>query len=188
MKEKKSIAPYEKRRNFAQTQEPPFKKETSSKKKALFVVQKHDASHLHYDFRLEIKGVLVSWAIPKGPSMNPSIKRLAIRTEDHPFAYKDFEGKIPEGNYGAGSVEIWDKGTVCSIKKRKNGTIMPLSSCLKAGTIEIFLEGKKLHGAFALIKTLNKWLLIKMNDGYAKREKKQSTVSTSIKKHTKKRL
>ena len=124
-----------------------------------FVIHEHDASHLHYDFRLELEGVLKSWVIPKGPSMNPSEKRLAVLVEDHPVEYIDFEGIIPEGHYGAGAVVIWDRGSYELIE-------------MKQGKITFFLNGEKLKGAFTL--TLlkgrgkgNEWLLIKKKDQYA---------------------
>lgn len=124
-----------------------------------FVVHEHDASHLHYDFRLEMDGVLRSWAIPKGPSMNPSEKRLAVQVEDHPLEYMDFEGTIPEGQYGAGTVGIWDRGTYVLLEKKKD-------------RISFFLKGKKLQGNFILVQFRgsrkgNEWLLIKQKDGYA---------------------
>lgn len=111
-----------------------------------FVVQKHDARKLHYDFRIEMNGVLKSWAIPKSPSTDPKEKRLAILVEDHPISYANFEGEIPKGHYGAGKVEIWDSGTFSNLKNDS------LEECLKNGRLEINLEGKKLKGAFALIR------------------------------------
>lgn len=164
---------YREKRDLEKTPEPSGRvKRGKKKKKALFVIQKHDASHLHYDFRLEIDGVLVSWAVPKGPSTDPKDKRLAIQTEDHPMAYAHFEGVIPEGNYGAGTVMVWDTGTYENIK-HKNNKLVNMTDCLADGQIEIVLQGKKLQGAFALIKTKwhegnkNQWLLMKMKDDYA---------------------
>lgn len=141
-----------------------------AEKKLLFVVQKHAASHLHYDFRLEIESVLASWAIPKGPSANPRIKRLAVATEDHPLDYARFEGVIPQGNYGAGTVMVWDIGTYTNIKMHNN-KLVPIKDCLRNGQIEISLNGTKMHGNYALIK-INKpapgdWILIKMRDEHA---------------------
>lgn len=138
----------------------------------IFVVQKHAASHLHYDFRLELDGVLKSWAIPKGPSMNPSDKRLAIMVEDHPYDYKDFEGVIPEGSYGAGSVIVWDNGTYTLADTiEANEVENKFKSDLKEGSLGFILNGKKLKGEFALVrlktKQENTWLLIKKKDQYA---------------------
>jgi len=124
-----------------------------------FVVHEHHASHLHYDFRLEIDGVLKSWAVPKGPSMNPADKRLAIHVEDHPISYAPFEGTIAEGRYGAGTVYIWD-----------NGTFSLLGGAITAGMIEFSLSGKRLRGIFTLIRLKNKekeWLLVKKKDADA---------------------
>lgn len=160
---------YRERRHLKRSGEPRGGKAKKTKQ-PIFVIQKHDASHLHYDFRLEIGGVLASWAIPKGPSMDPKIKRLAVRTDDHPMEYADFEGVIPEGEYGAGSVMVWDTGSYKNIKK-SNGKLVPMSSCLKDGHIEVELNGKKLHGAFALVRThfsgKEQWLCVKMRDDYA---------------------
>lgn len=133
-----------------------------------FVVQKHDASHLHWDFRLEVKGVLASWAVPKGPSMNPKDKRLAVHVEDHPFDYRNFEGVIPEGNYGAGTVEIWDKGTYTYIEKYRD-----IAAAIEHGVLEFKLHGRKLKGLFTLVRTGmddqkdKNWLLLKKDDVYA---------------------
>lgn len=133
-----------------------------------FVVHEHKATRLHYDFRLEINGVLKSWAIPKGPSMNPADKRLAIEVPDHDLSYIDFEGIIPEGSYGAGPVIVWDSGEFATVETDDPG------ASLKAGKISFELKGKKLKGAFslALMKGLpqgsgKEWLLIKKNDSYA---------------------
>jgi bifunctional non-homologous end joining protein LigD len=156
---------YRKKRNFAETPEPAGRARRS-RRKHIFVVQKHDATRLHYDFRLEIGGVLVSWAVPKGPSMNPAEKRLAIRTEDHPLEYADFEGVIPEGEYGAGTVMVWDRGTYDS--KDELAPDMQLAR----GKIDIVLQGEKLLGGFALVRTRlqsrqEQWLLIKERDACA---------------------
>lgn len=162
---------YRSKRNLVQSPEPRGGKQKPSKKDPIFVIQKHDASHLHYDFRLEIGGVLVSWAVPKGPSLTPAIKRLAILTEDHPLEYATFEGVIPQGSYGGGTVMVWDIGTFDNIKTNNNGKPRSLNTCFKEGRIEVFLHGKKLRGGFALIKTSRGWLLIKMSDEYASSRK-----------------
>jgi bifunctional non-homologous end joining protein LigD len=163
---------YNQKRNFNFTEEPKGEIE-SSQNDLVFVVQKHAASHLHYDFRLELNGVLKSWAIPKGPSMNPNDKRLAIMVEDHPYTYKDFEGTIPEGNYGAGTVIVWDKGTYTLPEEQsKVVTENKLKTDLEKGHLSFILKGKKLKGEFSLVKLNseqdNSWLLIKKNDSYAK--------------------
>jgi bifunctional non-homologous end joining protein LigD len=159
---------YRRKRSFTETPEP-IGRARHRLNNRIFVVQKHDASRLHYDFRLAINGVLVSWAVPKGPSMNPAEKRLAVRTEDHPLEYADFEGIIPDGQYGAGTVMVWDRGTY----DPQNDS--PPEEQLAQGKIEVVLYGTKLRGGFALIRTgrssinsRNKegWLLIKERDEY----------------------
>ena len=166
-----SLNKYNQKRNFNATTEPEgaIKKSTTE---LVFVIQKHAASHLHYDFRLEMDGVLRSWVIPKGPSMNPADKRLAIMVEDHPYDYKDFEGVIPDGNYGAGTVMIWDNGTyaladdegITNVEKK-------LNSDLKEGHLSFILNGKKLKGEFTLMELKteqeNTWLLMKKKDQYS---------------------
>ena len=164
-----SLVKYIEKRNFTVS---PESKAVLKKNSATlsFVVQRHKATHLHYDFRLEMDGVLKSWAIPKGPSMNPGDKRLAMMVEDHPYSYKDFNGVIPEG-YGAGIVEIWDKGKYTDIESSGKDAEKKLKKALKAGSLKFILHGKKLKGEFALVKLKGKqenaWLLIKHNDKYA---------------------
>ncbi|HEY4045698.1 MAG TPA: DNA ligase D [Acidobacteriaceae bacterium] len=163
-----TLSTYRDKRNFEQTSEPPPKPEAAAKHKGLvFVVQKHDASRLHYDLRLEMQGVLKSWAVPKGPSMNPEDKRLAMKVEDHPFEYGSFEGTIPKGNYGAGTVEIWDRGEFIPV-----GTDPPEKQ-LEKGDLKFALKGERLRGEFALVKIKKKekhgepWLLIKHRDAFS---------------------
>jgi DNA ligase D-like protein (predicted 3'-phosphoesterase) len=151
-----SLASYKKKRNFKKTPEPSGSKKKRIKK-AIFVVQKHRASHLHYDFRIEMDGVLKSWAVPKGVPKKIAEKRLAIATEDHPLEYAKFKGVIPEGQYGAGQVEIWDGGTFENLKE------IPLKKSYRSGKMELLLKGKKMKGPFALIHLREKqWLLLKM--------------------------
>jgi len=162
---------YNQKRNFNFTEEPKGEN-VKLQNDLIFVVQKHAASHLHYDFRLELDGVLKSWAIPKGPSMDPNDKRLAIMVEDHPYTYKDFEGTIPEGNYGAGTVIVWDNGTYTLPEEQsKAATENKLKTDLEKGHLSFILKGTKLKGEFSLVKLNNKednsWLLIKKNDSYA---------------------
>jgi bifunctional non-homologous end joining protein LigD len=167
-----SLEKYKEKRRFNKTPEPTGGK--SNKDQLTFVIQKHHASHLHYDFRLELRGVLKSWAVPKGPSVNPKDRRLAQLVEDHPFDYKDFEGIIPEGNYGAGTVIIWDQGTYEPVNSTgdKEEDEKLLTKQFWAGAMKISLHGKKLKGQFALVKTPdrshNAWLLTKVKDKYAK--------------------
>ena len=172
MNKKTTLEQYEHRRNFSKTTEPAGTVKKKSSKTPIFVIQKHAASHLHYDFRLEIDGVLKSWAVPKGPSTDPGVKHLAMSTEDHPMDYASFEGTIPEGEYGAGTVMVWDTGTFENIKQSE-GKLIPLEESYKNGQIEVFLHGKKLKGGYALIRLESSaykkggWLLIKMRDEYA---------------------
>ena len=158
---------YRQMRDFGDTPEPAGGKPKPGKK-PMFVIQKHQASHLHYDFRLEMDGVLKSWSVPKGPSYDPSVKRLAMMTEDHPYDYGSFEGVIPEGNYGAGNVIIWDTGTWDFIEPGDD----PVKA-LNGGKLTFRLNGKKMFGEWALVKIRgrspkgNEWLLLKHRDGFA---------------------
>lgn len=164
---------YKQKRDFSKTTEPKAGR-GKDQNSLRFVVQKHDASHLHYDFRLEMEGVLKSWAVPKGPSTNPEIKRLAVMVEDHPYDYKDFEGIIPKGQYGGGTVIVWDEGTYQTAEKvigDEKKQEKALLQQLEAGKLKIKLKGKKLKGEFALVKAHgrgeNDWLLMKLQDRYA---------------------
>ena len=158
----KTLEEYERKRRFDQTPEPPASA-GASRRDGTFVVQKHAATRLHYDFRLAVDGVLKSWAVPKGPSLNPADKRLAVQTEDHPMDYANFEGKIPAGNYGAGTVMVWDRGGF--EVEGPSGAREQLAR----GEIKFQLEGEKLRGSFVLVKLKhsakgNEWLLIKHKD------------------------
>src|SRR6187549_2568435 len=146
------LTTYQKKRDFRQTSEPAGRKR-ASKGELIFVVQRHKASRLHYDFRLEMEGVLKSWAVPKGPSLDPEDKRLAMMVEDHPYDYKDFKGVIPAGNYGAGIVEIWDHGTYepLDLPTGKDPETF-LMAMLHKGSIKIIMKGRKLKGEFALVR------------------------------------
>src|SRR5579862_5033967 len=173
-----ALEEYRRKRRFEETPEPPPKLDKS--KGHRFVVQKHRATRLHYDFRLEMEGVLKSWAVPKGPSLDPADKRLAMQVEDHPVSYFDFEGIIPEGNYGAGTVMVWDVGTWEPLSPQPvNGKYVPGTDAearkmLEKGDLKIRLSGKKLNGDFALIHMKSRrpgskgteWLLIKKHDEY----------------------
>jgi bifunctional non-homologous end joining protein LigD len=168
------LSAYHNKRVFKNTTEPRGK-EKKSAGKLIFVIQQHAASHLHYDFRLEMEGVLKSWAVPKGPSLNPDDKRLAMMVEDHPYDYKDFEGTIPEGNYGAGNVIVWDHGTYHAVDAAEGETgEKQLLQGIKKGRISFIMKGKKLKGEFSLVKMHgrqeNAWLLLKKEDKYASDE------------------
>src|SRR5215204_5124083 len=166
-----TLKKYNEKRSKEKTPEPFGGKSTSGKLR--FVIQKHAASHLHYDFRLEMRGVLKSWAVPKGPSTDPSVKRLAMLVEDHPFDYKDFEGIIPERNYGAGTVIIWDQGYYEPAEKfpDKKAGEKSLLKQFYSGSVKFILHGKKLKGAFSLTRNPERgethWLLKKLKDKYA---------------------
>lgn len=160
---------YRSMRDFGATPEPSGGKSKQTKL-PIFVIQKHAATRLHYDFRLEMEGVLKSWAVPKGPSYDPTVKRLAMMTEDHPYDYADFEGVIPEGNYGAGNVIVWDNGTWEFIEPGDD----PVKA-LASGKLTFRMYGKKMFGEWALVRIKgrgrdskgNEWLLLKHRDQYA---------------------
>ncbi|MGD8318215.1 MAG: DNA polymerase ligase N-terminal domain-containing protein [Myxococcales bacterium] len=185
-----SLSPYRSRRDFRRTPEPSGRGKDAPKLKKdrnpIFVIQQHDATTLHFDFRIEVDGVLKSWAVPKGPSTDPSEKRLAVATEDHPLQYADFEGAIPEDEYGAGTVIVWDAGPYKNITKDDDGQEVPIGKALKNGTAEIWLEGKKLRGGYALVHSKmqgkkQNWLLVKMKDeGADARRNPTSTEPKSV--------
>jgi len=168
-----SLTKYNEKRNFNETAEPEGKEARSDGTKLRFVVQKHHASQLHYDFRLEMDGALKSWAVPKGPSVNPVDKRLAMMVEDHPYDYRTFEGYIPKGNYGAGTVIVWDEGTYHAKNDgSREENEEALMEMLDAGRLDFFLEGHKLKGEWSLFrfrgsKNPKQWLLVKKEDGFA---------------------
>ncbi len=182
-----TLSKYKEKRNFSKTPEPEGE-EKSGATDLIFVVQKHNATNLHYDFRLEVDGVLKSWAGPKGPSLNPADKRLAMMVEDHPFDYKDFEGIIPKNEYGGGEVIIWDTGTFHELTTEdRNESEKLMQEGLEKGQIKFVLNGKKLKGEFALVKMKgrgeNSWLLIKHKDNHASQnnilEQDKSVISGS---------
>jgi DNA ligase D-like protein (predicted 3'-phosphoesterase) len=179
---KDKLKEYKDKRDFTKTTEPKGGKKKNGDAPR-FVIQEHQASSHHYDFRLEVDGVLVSWAVPKGPSTDLSEKRMAINTEDHPLDYIDFEGSIPEEEYGGGTVIVWDGGTYQNIRKEKEG--MSMKESLDDGKVEVWLQGRKLQGGYVLIRTgrkdSEKWLLKKMKDDKADaRRKPVNTEKKSI--------
>jgi len=166
MKQKRQLKNYRERRDFRRTPEPAGE-EHGRRQGPIFVVQKHDARNLHYDLRIEVNGVLKSWAVPKGPSTDPEQKRLAVATEDHPMEYAEFEGVIPEGEYGAGQVIVWDTGPYENITE-KNGKSIPADEAINHGHLAVWLEGQKLKGGYSLNRfrreRQEQWLLGKMKD------------------------
>lgn len=177
------LAEYRRKRDLRRSGEP---RGGRSKQRPVFVVQRHDASSLHFDFRLQIGDVLVSWAVPKGPSLDPRDKRLATRTEDHPLDYADFEGRIPQDEYGGGTVIVWDTGGFTHLTEDKNGKIMDPADALAAGHLKFELHGRKLTGGFALTHTRMRgddrnWILVKIDDQDADRRRKPtSTQNESV--------
>ena len=172
MVRKRSPAPdprldrYLAKRHFALTPEPTGGR--GSKGRPRFVIQKHDATRLHYDVRLEVNGVLVSWAVPRGPSMDPAEKRLAVMTEDHPMDYAGVEGFIPKGQYGGGPVIVWDAGLYHNLTADKRDRVLPMPVAIERGHLKVWLEGEKLQGAWALTRTDGKqWLMVKVKDAAA---------------------
>jgi len=170
---------YAAKRDFERTPEPEGDKRRKGGERPIFVIQEHDASSLHYDFRLEIDGVLKSWAVPKGPSTDPREKRLATPTEDHPLDYAEFEGVIPEDEYGAGTVLVWDTGPYDNISE-KDGEPIEAAEALEKGHLSVRLFGKKLEGGYTLVRMGDEadadWLLIKMRDDDA--DARRNPVST----------
>jgi bifunctional non-homologous end joining protein LigD len=169
-----ALTEYKKKRKFDKTPEPgPETKRTKSGR--MFVIQKHRATALHYDFRLEADGVLKSWAVPKGPSLDPKVKRLAMQVEDHPVDYAKFEGVIPEGEYGGGTVMVWDYGTY------KPEDTTNVSEALRKGELKFSLNGKKLKGSWVLVRTRERqWLLLKHRDYYTTEEEVTELAPVSI--------
>jgi DNA ligase D-like protein (predicted 3'-phosphoesterase) len=179
---------YRSKRDFESTREPapadkgsrsrPEPKGQKVRGKAgdpVFVVQEHDASTHHYDLRLEVDGVLVSWSVPKGPSTDPKDKRLAVQTEDHPMEYAEFEGAIPRGEYGGGSVIVWDAGTYRNLTEQ-DGRAVDMRAALEDGHVSVWLEGRKLVGGWSLTRTGKDWILVKRRDGEA--DARRNPVST----------
>ncbi|MFJ3584646.1 DNA polymerase ligase N-terminal domain-containing protein [Streptomyces sp. NPDC090127] len=171
------LAEYHRRRDFAKTAEPEGgggRNGGTSEDQPSFVVQIHDATALHFDFRLEVDGVLKSWAVPKGPSSDPHDKRLAMPTEDHPLEYREFEGVIGAGEYGAGTVIVWDEGTYRNLSTDRRDRPIPFAEALEHGHASFWLDGRKLHGGYALTRTRSgdggereTWLLVKRADARA---------------------
>ncbi|MBY8881990.1 DNA polymerase ligase N-terminal domain-containing protein [Actinacidiphila acidipaludis] len=174
---KGTLSEYHRRRDFARTGEPRGGEPGADAEQPSFVVQIHDATAMHFDFRLEVDGVLKSWAVPKGPSSDPQEKRLAMPTEDHPLEYRDFEGVIAEGEYGGGTVIIWDEGTFTNLTEDRRHRPVPFAEALADGHASFWLDGGKLHGGYALTRIRTDrggrevWLLVKRSDRRASHAK-----------------
>jgi bifunctional non-homologous end joining protein LigD len=173
IKKKAKLTEYRRKRDFSKTKEPKGASVAASRRRALaFVIQKHAASHLHFDLRLELDGVMKSWAVPKGPSLDPSVKRLAMQVEDHPIEYNKFEGIIPEGEYGGGTVMLWDRGTYTAVEPGPDPQEQ-LRAAYEKGDFKFELKGKRLHGSWVLVRIKRgnpakpQWLLIKHKDEFA---------------------
>jgi bifunctional non-homologous end joining protein LigD len=174
---RRALSTYEAKRDFSRTREP---KAGGKSRGDLFVVQHHWATREHYDFRLELDGVLLSWAVTRGPSFNPADKRLAVRTEDHPIAYANFEGTIPKGDYGGGTVQIWDRG-----HWQPQEGVTP-AKALRTGMLKFVLHGKRMRGRWVLVRMKKEgkrdnWLLIKERDEFAKDKGSIDQFRTSVK-------
>jgi DNA ligase D-like protein (predicted 3'-phosphoesterase) len=193
MARKSSLSEYARKRDFSKTPEPGGKAKRAKgkgrkpkRRHPRFAFQKHAARSLHYDLRLEVGGVAASWAIPKGPSLDPRDKRLAMRTEDHPLEYLEFEGVIPKGEYGAGEMIVWDRGVFENISETRRGEPLTLEEGLEKGDLKLFLLGEKIRGAYALVRTSKpgereQWLLIKKRDESADaRRRPTSTQPESV--------
>ncbi|KPK70245.1 DNA ligase [candidate division TA06 bacterium SM1_40] len=181
---RRQLKRYREKRDFRRSPEPSGGGREPSGQ-PIFVIQKHAARTLHYDFRLEVGGVLKSWAVPKGPSTDPRQRRLAVPTEDHPIEYAEFEGVIPDGEYGAGTVLVWDAGTYRNLRAEKEGDGASMEQAIEQGMVEIWLDGKKLRGGYALVRTGGgddrRWLLVKMKDEWADaRRRPTSTEPESV--------
>ena len=180
-----SDSEYREKRDFRRTPEPKGSGQRRRSTAPIFVIQQHDARSMHFDFRVEADGVLKSWAVPKGPSTNPKDKRLAMPTEDHPMEYSDFEGVIPKGEYGAGPVIVWDRGTYENMTVDREGREIPVSEAIDDGELKLRLHGEKLIGNYVLVRTggggRERWLLIKeRGEGADARRKPARTQPDSV--------
>ncbi|HZA90871.1 MAG TPA: DNA polymerase ligase N-terminal domain-containing protein [Solirubrobacterales bacterium] len=180
-----SDSEYREKRDFRRTPEPKGSGQRRRSTAPIFVIQQHDARSMHFDFRVEADGVLKSWAVPKGPSTNPKDKRLAMPTEDHPMEYSDFEGVIPKGEYGAGPVIVWDRGTYENMTVDREGREIPVSEAIDDGELKLRLHGEKLIGTYVLVRTggggRERWLLIKeRGEGADARRKPARTQPDSV--------